>query len=186
MPVDPINTTRLARALLGAATDDRPLIDRMTMLPVGQYPAIVTQGMEQPQVDTATLEDEFSPQRGLPKYDTRPGDLNIFDQMMIDDIREHYRGVPREDVPGEYVPFLFEPTPAEPPAPGNLISLLTNDRPHEPRVNSVPTGRSDPFDRNNDPWGEVPMIIENPFADPPLPELPRMPRPLPFLLGPVG
>lgn len=75
--------------------------------------------------------------------------------------------------------------PEEPPLPG-LLAYFTKDRPGEPPVNTIPRGREDPFDRYNDPWGEVPMIINNPFADPPPPELPRMPRPLPFLLGPVG
>jgi hypothetical protein len=65
-----------------------------------------------------------------------------------------------------------------------LFAAATSDRPSQPPMNTIPQGSSDPFDRYNDPWGEVPMIINNPFADPPSPELPRMWRPLPFRLGP--
>ena len=38
--------------------------------------------------------------------------------------------------------------------------------------------RSDPFDRANDPFLEVPMILNNPFGVPPPPPLPepRQPR----------
>lgn len=62
--------------------------------------------------------------------------------------------------------------------------LLTNDRPQEPPTNTVPPRPSDPFDRYNDPWGEVPEIINNPFGNPPRPDLPRPERPLPFWLWP--
>lgn len=63
--------------------------------------------------------------------------------------------------------------------------LLTDDRPQDllPQQ-TIPHGNVDPFDRYNDPWGEVPEIINNPFGDPPDPPLPRMRRPLPFRLGP--
>ncbi|WP_296201733.1 hypothetical protein [uncultured Hyphomicrobium sp.] len=53
-----------------------------------------------------------------------------------------------------------------------------------PRPPVIGPGRPDPFDRYNDPFFEVPEIINNPFSDPPRPPLPRLRRPLPFRLGP--
>ena len=53
-----------------------------------------------------------------------------------------------------------------------------------PRQPVIGPGRPDPFDRYNDPFFEVPEIINNPFSDPPRPPLPRLRRPLPFRLGP--
>ena len=53
-----------------------------------------------------------------------------------------------------------------------------------PRPPVIGPGRPDPFDRYNDPFFEVPEIINNPFSEPPRPPLPRLRRPLPFRLGP--
>jgi hypothetical protein len=53
-----------------------------------------------------------------------------------------------------------------------------------PRQPVTGPGNPDPFDRYNDPFGELPEILNNPFSEPPPPPLPRLRRPLPFRLGP--
>lgn len=62
-------------------------------------------------------------------------------------------------------------------AAARLMALLEmHERRQSPHAPLTAPWRSDPFDRANDPFLEVPMILENPFGVPPPPPIP-LPEP---------